>query len=226
MSRVDQILLTGSAPIGEGALGDVVELHGAALSLFSTTERKEALRAAFQAVGNLWVTVFLPKRFTSYAEQFLGYNPNAAMSGRKFWVNRKVALAKSGRPVRVKYGAGAYSVADPQPTPFVFTGFMRERALTYARAEAGGAANNPYVKVMIPLGHALRSEYIDILRKLPPHELKRLAEECEKALKAAIEGKPQSHFAGPTQKPPPPRPASALPERQRPGGHERTRSAA
>ena len=151
-----------------GPIRTTIEANRKALSLFSQKEQNTLIREAMRRVGDLWAKVFLPKRCTSYAVSSLRYNPTAA------WESKKRALADRG------------VIAKPQPTPLVYTGISRSSALGGVRVDPKATRNRAYAMVRIPLGHPVKKQTAQIFKYLPPHEVKRVADEFKRALVAGI----------------------------------------
>ncbi len=152
----------------QGPIRATIEANRKAMSLFSQREQNTMIREAMRRVGDLWVRVFLPKRFTSYATSVLRYNPSA------YWEDVKARLARRG------------VIAKPQPTPLVYTGISRNAALSGLRVDPKATKNRAYCVVRIPLGHAVQKQTSQVFKYLPRIEVARVADEFKKALVQGI----------------------------------------
>lgn len=157
--------------IKQGPIRVTIEANRKALAIFSQKEQNKIVRQSMGQVGNMWISIFLPKRFTDYARRFLRYNPRAAWEKAKQIMADKRVLTKNG-----------YSVVGPQPTPLVLTGVMRAAALGGARGVPKATKSKAYVAIKIPLGHAVRKETSSVIGFIPPHEKTRIAEEFKRSL--------------------------------------------
>jgi hypothetical protein len=160
---------------GDSPLKVAIDLNRTALSWFSRAEQNTAIRTALLSAGNLWIEVFLEKRFSDYARK-LGYDESAK------WEATKIALAKGG------------VLTSKQPTPFVFSGQMKATALAGARATATATANRQAILIRVPYGHAVQPRAADVFRSVPPWEVLRLAEEVNASLVDWLNGQQQAHL--------------------------------
>ncbi len=174
MTEGEVIHDTGPAPIRA-----VLEAHGAGLALFGRRDKNEIVRKAMVDGGETWCVVFLPKRFTPYAEQWLGYSISPA------WSIRKEKLTQT---------------AD---LPFVFLGTMRSRACTDAAVSATATASKVQMRIKVPFGHGVRPKIAAWFKSIPGHEIKRVAEQVEKSLLAGIEGRLAARMEARASAPPP-----------------------
>lgn len=174
--------MTKISDVKQGPIRAVLEANRKALSLFSQKEQNNIVRTSMQQVGNFWIAVFFPRRFTDYARRFLNYNPRAS------WETAKVAMAKLGTIQR-----NGKPVIGPQPTPLVLTGQLRETALLGVRGVAKATKNRAHCVIRIPMGHAVRKETSNVLRNLPAHEVTRLAGEFKRSI---VNGISESFQAG------------------------------
>jgi hypothetical protein len=139
------------------ALRAAIEFHGPKLALFTAAGRNDLVREALLAAGNLWISVFLPLRFSDYARK-LGYHVTAQTQQRK---------AKGRQP------------------PFVNTGAMAE-STGKAHVEATATKGLGKAVIRIPLGHALQPQFLAVFRRLPPWEQVRLARVIHDTLAARL----------------------------------------
>lgn len=147
-----------------------------ALSLFSRKEQNNIIRGSLTVMAAFFIKVFLPKRFTQYAEQYLRYNPRASWEAFK-----QIMVGK-----KITYRLSTGIVQSPQPMPLVLTGNMRKSVLSGARPDARSTANKAVAIIKLPLGHPVRPETAAVLRTVPAVEFKRLAEVFKGALIAGI----------------------------------------
>ena len=156
-----------------------IEAQNAALRLFSQSEQNTIVRTAVRAAGEVWVAVFLPKRFSTYANM-LGYRVTNK------WKDNKVSLARRG------------VIPGPQPTPMVYTGVMRATAIARARADGRATKSKAVAIIKIPFGHAVRPELTKVFKTIPKHEIVRMAQEVQRQLVLLIAtGKATGKAKGP-----------------------------
>ncbi len=139
-----------------GPIRTSIEMSGPALRLFSQKDQNTILRTVMQMAAQLFIDVFLPKRFEPYARTFLGYTA----SGK--YENRKRKLAAKG------------IIASPQPTPLVYTGASREGALGSARATSTATVKRLTAIVRFARG-AINYKKAAVLQTIPRHEVSRMA---------------------------------------------------
>jgi hypothetical protein len=143
---------------GSGPIRTVIEMQGAALSLFSQADRNTILRTLMTIVANAWIDNFLKKRFSNYSRNVLGYDETAG------WASRKIRLAKRG------------AIPWPQPIPFVFTGVSRQTALAGSRGAGTASKDKAVAVIKVPFGHAVQAKTSVQFRQVPASEMKVLAE--------------------------------------------------
>jgi hypothetical protein len=140
------------------------------------------IRNALQAAGDMWIKVFLPKRFDqSYARGVLGYRAT------KKYEDEKVEAAGSLYSFTEERGfseaAERVLVASPQPTPFVLTGTSRAGVLSGARVEARVTAKKWVLKVHVNPGKISFTKQYDNFMKIPAIEYQRVVWEVQNNLK-------------------------------------------
>ncbi len=150
-----------------GPIRAEIELNGPALRLFSKADQNTIMRTTMRSVGELFIAVFLPKRFTDYARTFLGYFSSGVYD------KRKSKLAARG------------VIPGPQPTPLVYTGVSRSDAISGARATSTATASNAWAIVRFPRG-GVNFKKAAVLQTIPRHEVERMAEEVRKILPMLI----------------------------------------
>lgn len=170
-----------------GPMSVHIEANRKFMALLSRKRQNEAIRMSLDAAGRFWAEVFLPKRFTSYAKNVLGFNPSHAWENAK----RKLVFSVSGDK----------RALDPQPTPLVYRGEMRRSALSRWRTASTATARKQVLVVRIPLGHAVKKNIAQIITRVPRLELQRITEVFAKALPQQIAGTygpqlPQSRASG------------------------------
>ncbi len=192
-----------------GPIRAVIEAHGSALRLFKQREQNAIVRAAMKAAGDLWIEIFLPKRFNDdYAWKVLGYSNASA------WDQSKQRLINRG------------VLTGPKSTIFVFTGQMRANALSQASTDARSTRTKATATIRVPIGHPLTATTARYFKFLPQVELRRLTVEIERVMLAAIQYRLAVRVI---QRANAPAPSSrAIPhhrKRQRQAGTERRRAA-
>lgn len=155
-----------------GPMSVTIEANRKAMILFSRKRQNEVIRASLDRAGRFWAEVFLPKRFTNYAKNVLGFNPSRAWEDAK----RKLVFSPTG----------SKRALDPQPTPLVYRGEMRRSALTRWRTASTATANKQVLVVRIPLGHAVKKHIASLITRVPRLELQRITETFAKVLPQAI----------------------------------------
>lgn len=153
---------------GPGPIRASIELHGKALKLFRQKEANDIVRAALQAGGDLWVSVFLPMRFSAYAQQ-LGYTIRPKY---REWKVKNLGQAVPLVGIGGHAGAGNSTLVASQ------------NAHATASAKSGGGV----ITIRIPTGHALQAKDQAVFRRIPKHEVARIAEEVEKTLTDILNG--------------------------------------
>lgn len=156
------------ADSGPGPVRVVMEAHGSALRLFSRREQNEIIRDMMHDVGEYFIYAFLEKRFTDYAKK-IGYSTGRGWQSIKDHLKARGVIAGS--------------------EPFVYTGVMRFTALHDAHPEARATASKAYVKIRVPLGHAIKTKQSEMFKGIASWEMTRLAEIAEKSLVQHLEGK-------------------------------------
>jgi hypothetical protein len=179
----------GSLKLYESAAGLIrtrIDAHSAGLRLFAQREQNDLLRSALFAGGQVWIAVFLEKRFSDYSVKVLGYNPRAA------WEEYKRLMI--GKPV--KFSGNIGNVRGPQPVPFVLTGNFKDAALAGARPTATATKTKATVRIRIPTAHAMRKETLAVFKTLPAIEVRRIAAVIEKELIRLIGAKISERMTG------------------------------
>lgn len=162
-----------------GPVRAVLLAEGPALALFKPAIRNTIVRTALKAGGNLWIDVFLGKRFGPYAYR-IGY-----------YVSRKWRQFK-------ERGMG-------QAVPFV--GFtpsgggriaprwkqrngekMKVAAIKGARIAVTATQTKARITFSIPFGHPIQSTTSAQFRTLPSWEVERVAQATAKELQLILDG--------------------------------------
>lgn len=143
------------------------------------------IREALQAAGEMWIKVFLPKRFDpSYARGVLGYHAS------KRYEEEKVAAAGMTYSFTEERGfaesAERVLVASPQPTPFVLTGTSRAGVLAGARVEARVTSTKWVLKVHVNPGSISFTRQYQNFMRIPAIEYQRVVWEVNSRLNKLI----------------------------------------
>jgi hypothetical protein len=139
--------------------------------LFSRKLQNQIVRNSLNAAGRFWAEVFLPKRFSNYAKNVLGFNPSRA------WENAKRRLV---------FSQGEKQALDPQPTPLVYQGSMRRSATTRWRTASVATSKKQTLVVRIPLGHPVKKHIASLITRCPRLELQRIVEVFTKSMPQQI----------------------------------------
>lgn len=142
------------------------------------------IRKALMAAGEMWVRVFLPKRFDPGYSGAIGYRTAS-------WYDQ-LKVEHIGRPLdfhaaRGITGGGPSSSAPviaPQPTPFVLTGESRTAVLSSARVEvrAYGSKGKGRILIHVSPGNIARSSKYASFVSIPTIERQRVADEVRRQL--------------------------------------------
>lgn len=171
-------------------LRSIIALYRSALEKQHTGPRKASsvnslIRSALQAAGEMWIKVFLPKRFDpAYAKGVLGYHATskyedekAANVGKMFSFTEERGFSDA---------AERTLVVGPQPTPFVLTGTSRAGVLSGANVEARVTANKWVLKVHVNPGSISFTKQYKNFMKIPTVEYQRVVWEVNHRLSALI----------------------------------------
>ena len=150
-----------------GPISVQIEANKKCMVLFSRKAQNTVIRNSLDAAGRFWAEVFLPKRFTNYAKNVLGFNPSRA------WENAKRKLV---------FSQGEKQALDPQPTPLVYRGEMRRSALNRWRTASIATSKKQVLTVRIPLGHPVKKHIAQLITRCPRLELQRIVEVFAKVM--------------------------------------------
>lgn len=176
-----------------GPISVQIEANKKFMTLLSRKRQNEVIRNSLNAAGRFWAEVFLPKRFTNYAKNVLGFNPSHA------WENAKRRLV---------FSTGSDKRAlDPQPTPLVYRGEMRRSALSRWRTASIATSKKQVLTVRIPLGHPVKKHIASLITRCPRLELQRIVEVFAKVMPQQV-----GNAYGPQM--PQPRPSGVVPGRR------------
>lgn len=171
-------------------LRSVIAIYRAALEKQHTGPKMKSsvnalIREALQAAGEMWIKVFLPKRFEpGYARGVLGYRASAKYEAEK------VAAAGMTYSFTEERGFAEGServlVASPQPTPFVLTGQSKSGVLAGATVEARVTSTKWVLKVHVNPGRiSFTRQYANFMR-IPTTEYQRVVWEVNSRLSKLI----------------------------------------
>lgn len=140
------------------------------------------IREALTKAGEMWIRVFLPKRFDpDYARGVLGYRAKKSYEADKV---KNAGLAWSFTEERGFSEAKERTiVASPQPTPFVLTGKSKEGVLSGARVEARVTADRFVLKVHVNPGSISFTKQYKNFMRIPGHEYQRVNAEFEREMR-------------------------------------------
>ena len=194
MPGVDDIFTWRNRKTGEtltvSKLRSVINLYRTALENQHTGPRKKStvnsqIREALQAAGEMWIKVFLPKRFVpSYARGVLGYRASAKYEAEKVkYVGRTFSFTEERG-----FGDGTdrVVVVGPQPTPFVLTGTSKTGVLSGATVEARVTSTKWVLKVHVNPGKISFTPQYDNFMRIPKVEYQRVVFEVNKQLSKLI----------------------------------------
>ncbi|MBA3622962.1 MAG: hypothetical protein H0W48_00530 [Methylibium sp.] len=160
--------------IQQGPIRVAIQAQGGTLALFKPAEANRLKRMALTDAGNLWLGVFLGKRFSDYATR-LGYVVSAK------WRQRK---ARDIGVVVPFVGFTPHGGGPPAPG-WSSKNANSEKMLIAARgarATATATQTREAVVITIPTGHALRPEHMAAFRNVPSWEVERMGQEVAKSL--------------------------------------------
>lgn len=152
-------------------------------------------RAAIQGVirracylgGELWIRVFLPKRFEMGYARSLGYGSRQSYND---WKAKNVGrLVSFGEDYVGGLDTKAVTIAAPQPQPFVLSGASKQSVLSTARVAVtmtGGDLSNLKMRVGFQAGAINRGRNHAAFVKLPATEYIRVVAEIERALRREL----------------------------------------
>lgn len=163
-----------------GPIRTALRLNGMGTALFgdrSQHEQNLLVRVSLMRGGNMWIKVFLPMRFTDYARK-LGYRAST------YWEAYKQQLLGAVVPLIGIGGDYAKGKGEGSWPP----GFMRDTATKGASIKASVTSTKAVIRIKIPFGHPVQPRTANIVTKVPPWELTRIAEDVGKALRNLLHG--------------------------------------
>jgi hypothetical protein len=164
-----------------GPIRTALKLYGTGTAMFGSmaiSEQNLLVKASLMRGGALWIKVFLPMRWTDYARK-LGYR--ASMK----WETFKQAVLGQVLPL---VGVGGEYRGKGKGEGNWPPGFMRDTATKGARVEAVSSGGRAVINIKIPFGHPVQPHTANIVTKVPPWELTRIAEEVGKSIAFFLKG--------------------------------------
>lgn len=147
------------------------------------------IRVALNEAGEMWVAVFLPKRFSDYARTVLGYRATEVYEAEK------VQAAHEGRALdfhsrRSIPGDDINSgvVLSPQPTPFVASGRSKALCLSTARVEVSATATRGRIQIRCQVGVITFTKQYQSFISIPAIERQRVIEKVRSVLSTILSG--------------------------------------
>ncbi len=164
----------------------VVEYYGNFWKLVRTSERKVIIHAALRHGGLLWMTHYLPKRFTQYAYT-LGYR--VTEQWKKF--KRRVLNGASLPMIGVTPPGGGSTVVSRKGKIFRSKSSRNfEKMATAiergANVKIRGTSQGGDIHVAVPYGHPLNPNTSAALRKLPQAEINAVVNEVARQLASLV----------------------------------------
>lgn len=153
------------------------------LKVFVTkSQMASMLRFAGKVGGELWLTVFLPKRFEMDYARNLGYSGSARYGEWK--------AANVGKTVQFGGKHGTLSgktttVAAPQPSPYYLSGDSKKTVLSSAYVTVTATSEKVVIKVKFRLGN-IAFNMADSFTKVPAFEYARVVQEVDRVLRLRI----------------------------------------
>jgi hypothetical protein len=138
----------------------VLEGHQPILQRLSATERKAAIRAAFQVGADWWFANYLPLRFSKYARAKLNYELHSSHIKRK----------------------KDFKANDP----LVWSGQSRDAVLGNSRFAVGGSADHPYADLKMRLPGPRAPIVYQVLNTILDSEMPGVAREIGNALQEIL----------------------------------------
>jgi hypothetical protein len=161
-------LAPGAPRLNAGLISATIKWRGPLFDfIFKPAQRKRAYKSAMTFGAGYWIGVFMPLRFTKYAELKLGYR-----SSKKWDAKKQEALGF----VRPYYGMTGPGNRRGY-TKMINTVFSRARVQTSSSTTTGQK-----LAVIIPYGHPLRSFQDKRFRFLPYWEIAAVAKKVATAL--------------------------------------------
>lgn len=163
-----------------GPISVTIEAHGAALALFSASERNTIKRTALVGGGVFWCNKFLGKRFSSYSFALLGYRVSNKWRLRK---ERDLGQAvpfvgytpiNGGNPPTWKKGKNGEKMMDAV-----------QRGTKVA---ATATEKSNFIRITVPFGHPIPAQHSAAFRTLPAFEVGAVAGEVGRILVAILNG--------------------------------------
>ncbi len=166
--------------IRQGPIQAAIHAEGAALALFKTKHANNLVRLSLTAGGRAWIEIFLPKRFSAYANS-IGYRVS-----QKWREIKERATGSAAIPFLGLTPPGGGPVA-PRWTQRNGAKMM-PTAIRGARAAATATSANARVVITIPYGHAVQAETSAMFRNVPSWEVDRVAEIVGAHLQNLLDG--------------------------------------
>lgn len=143
-------------------------------------------RACYQG-GEMWIRIFLPKRFEMGYARGLGYGSRQSYDA---WKAKNVGrLVSFGQDYVGELDTKAVTIAGPQPQPFVLSGASKQSALSTARVAVtmtGGDLSNLKMRVGFQAGAINRGRNHAAFVKLPATEYIRVVAEIERVFRREL----------------------------------------
>jgi hypothetical protein len=141
------------------------------------------IRVALNDAGQMWIKVFLPKRFTEYATSVLGYRTTEA------YTREKVLAAEQGRPLNFRSERSIFGddinsgvVLSPQPTPFVASGRSRDLCLSSARVDVRVTSSGGRIQIRCQVGVIKMIQQYQSFTSIPAVERQRVIDQVRRNL--------------------------------------------
>jgi len=148
------------------------------------SEVNSKIRQALTAAGEMWIRVFLPKRFDpGYARGVLGYRASAKYEAEKVAAAQDGAMYDFTGERGFAEGKERVLVLAPQPTPFVLTGTSKAGVLSGARVEARVTQDKWVLKVHVNPGSISFTHQFGNFMRIPITEYQRVVWEVQNQLK-------------------------------------------
>ena len=164
----------------------IVEYYGPIWALMSASERKAIIHASLREGGLLWMTKYIPQRFSNYAYG-LGYRVTEK------WKKFKRRMLGGGAAVPfigvTPPGGGSTIVRKGK---HMFKGNKRNAEKMAVAVQRGsnvqvrGTSTGGDIHVAIPYGHPLESGTAQALRKLPSAEIQAVVDEVARQMASLI----------------------------------------
>lgn len=177
------------------SLKSVLEENNGLQIFLTKTQMASVLRFAGTIGGELWKTVFLPKRFEMAYATLLGYHVSAGYN--KWKVDNVGKTVSYGGAKGTLKSDKTFVMAGPQPTPFYASGSSMAMVLSSAYVTVAATSSRVVIRIRFRLGNIAYKKSAEFTT-LPAWEYARVVQEVDRVLRLRfreeLESKGKDHL--------------------------------